>query len=281
MKVAVVSGAVSEGYFFPIWQRYYGALFGAENLFVVTYLGGSAFDAPELGGVTRLPHGFDDDKSAGVFADRVATLLRTYDAVIRVDVDEFLVVDPRVAVSLRDFLEKSNDPYYTARGFDVAQMPGEAPLVAGPLLAQRRVAYPNSALNKTVITRTPLRWSPGFHWATVPPRFSGLFMLHLKRIDIDWQVNWFRTMTENIAAQADGSADLLDYYEPDRRKIEAYHEAVSHRPVLSGIDSWYRDAHQQQFMASIQHEPASGFHWGSFDHELVLCEIPTAFKQLL
>ena len=38
MKIAVVTDAVSDQYFFPIWRQYYGHLFGPENLFVVTYL---------------------------------------------------------------------------------------------------------------------------------------------------------------------------------------------------------------------------------------------------
>lgn len=281
LKVAVVTDALSDQFFFPLWRRYYGGLFGDENLFILGYAGGTAFDDPSLGGFMRLPHRYDDARRPRACAGLVNRLLNSYDVVIRVDADEFLVVDPRVADSLLSFLEMTSNAYYSARGFDVVQLPTEAPLSAGPVLAQRRVAYPNSALNKTAITRMPLRWGPGFHWASVPPRFDGLFMLHLKRIDIDWQVDWYRTMTRNIAANPEVGDDLRDYYRADRELILSYHRQVAERPILRGIDAWYRDAHQARFLVSVQYDPESGLYEGEYDHELVLCEIPESFRPML
>lgn len=281
MRVAVVTDALSQGFFFPLWRGYYGGLFGDANLYVVGYAGGDSFEDLGLGGFMRLPHAYDDAHRPAACAELIDRLLKTYDTVIRVDADEFLMVDPRVAASLPEFLEMTGDAYFTARGFDVVQLPDEAPLVAGPVLAQRRVAYPNSALNKTAITRISLRWGPGFHWASVVPRFSGLFLLHLKRVDVDWQVDWYRTMTENIAANPDAGEDLRDYYRADRERILTYHRQVAERPVVRGLDAWYRDAHQEKFLKSVRYDAATGLFEGEYDHELVLCELPEEFRAML
>lgn len=280
MRIAVLTDAVSDQYFFPIWRRYYGGMFGDSNLFVVTYAGGSKFNDEALGGVIRLPVGYDNATRARMISDMVCSLLGAYDAVIRVDADEMLVVDPEVAPSLRAYIESTDRPYYTARGFDVAQTQGEAPLQPGLLLAQRQVAYPASALNKTAITRIPMHWSQGFHWCSAYPEFGPLFMLHLKRIDIDWQMQWFAEMTGNIAANPKVHQTTKDYYNPDLEKITSYHQGVSMRPRQTGMRAWYREEHQRKFLASITYEARSDVYTGSYDQDLVLCELPEAWKRL-
>lgn len=273
----MVTDALSQEFFFPLWRRYYGGLFGDANLYVIGYTGGSTFDGLGLGGSVRLPYAYDDARRPTACAEVVDRLLKTYDTVIRVDADEFLMVDPRVAASLPQFLEMTGDAYFTARGFDVVQLPEEAPLVAGPVLAQRQVAYPNSALNKTSITRIPLHWGPGFHWANVLPRFSALFLIHLKRVDVDWQMQW----SHCIAAHPEIAGDLRDYYRAGREQILEYNRQVAKRPLLRGIGAWYRDAHQARFIAAVRHDPASGLYQGEYDHELVLCELPEEFRAML
>lgn len=281
MRIAVLTDAISDQHFFPIWRSYYGGLFGEANLFVVTYAGGSKFNDETLGGVIRLPVGYDDATRASVMSDMVAALLGAYDVVVRVDADEILVVDPAAAPSLRAYIEGTNRPYYTARGFDVVQTLEEAALRPGKLLAQRRFAYPASALNKTAITRVPMHWSQGFHWCSAFPEFGPLFMLHLKRIDIEWQMQWFAQMTGNISGNPKVQQIFKDYYNPDREKILAYHRGASARPRLSGMVEWYREEHQRRFIEGITYHAKDDFYSGSYAQDMVLCEVPEAWKQLL
>lgn len=280
MRIAVLTDAVSDQHFFPIWRRYYGSLFGDSNLFVVTYAGGSKFNDGTLGGVIRLPVGYDDATRARVVSDMACSLLGAYDVVVRVDADEMLVVDPAAAPSLKDYIENTNRPYYTARGFDVIQLPDEAPLRPGPLLAQRQVAYPASALNKTAITRVPMHWSQGFHWCSAYPEFGPLFMLHLKRIDIEWQMKWFAEMTGNIAENPKVQQIFKDYYNPDHEKIVSYHRAVGVRPRVSGMEAWYREDHQRKFLGGITYRANDDLYAGSYDQDMVLCEVPQPWKAL-
>ena len=73
-RIAVVTDVLSDQHFFPLWRRYYGGLFGDTNLFVVTYAGAAAFPDAGLGGVLRLPVGYDDRTRASAITDLVALL---------------------------------------------------------------------------------------------------------------------------------------------------------------------------------------------------------------
>lgn len=284
IRVAVITDANSSGFIFPFWHRYYGGLFGCANLFVVTYSGlSNTFDSFDLGGILELPVGYDDTVRCGVINDLVAALRHCYDWVVRVDADEFLVVDPRVAASLASFLETVEHPYMTARGFDVIQLTQEAPLPEGlsHILAHREVAYPNSALNKTSVVRTAVKWSAGFHSASVYPHFGPLFLLHMKRVDIRWQMQWFARMTSTIKDNLNVAQIIKDYYVPDEEKITRYHREVGVRRRLSGIDSWYRQEFTQQFLDGLSLRIPEGVYAGAYGHELVLCEIPPQWKSLV
>ena len=125
------------------------------------------------------------------------------------------------AASLATFIDSLDAPYLTARGFDVIQLPDEKPLPhppPGPILRDRGFAYPNTALNKTCIVRTQVAWSAGFHWASVHPRLGPLFMLHMKRLDIGWQVGWFGRMLDNIRDNPKVDPMFKEYYAPDEVK---------------------------------------------------------------
>jgi hypothetical protein len=242
-----------------------------------------AFQAFHRGGVIELPVGYDDNTRRVVISGFVSSLLGCYDTVIRVDADEFLVADPRSSVSLSEYLKNFDAPYLSARGFDVCQMPDEPDLPEVPdfpILRHRSFAYPNTALNKTCIIRTPMTWCPGFHFASVYPKFGPVFMLHMKRLDIGWQLNWFGKMSENITNNPTVPDSLRTYYQPDEDKIRQYHKGVAGRPRLNGIDTWYRPKLTAEYLQKIKFDRASGLYHGSYDHELVLCEIPPEWKSL-
>jgi hypothetical protein len=283
-RVAVVADAISAEHAFPIWHRYYGGLFGPSNIFLVTYEGLSAqFRGFEFGGLIELPVPYDNPTRRSALSHLVASLLACYDMIIRVDADEFLVVDPRVAHSLADYLEGLSTPYVTARGFDVIQLFDDAALPArpnSPVLLERTYAYPNTALNKTCVVTMPVNWSDGFHWANVYPKFGPLFMLHTKRLDINWQLNLFAHMSLNIKDNPRAGEMLRSRYVPDETKIREYHRGVENRRRLQGIESWYRDELIVTFLDKLRLSP-SGLYSGDYGHEHVLCEIPQEWKVLI
>jgi hypothetical protein len=185
--------------FFPLWYRYYGSLFGSENLFVVTYQGHSPQFRPfDLGSLWQVNRPYSETLRAALISDFVAVLLRTYDIVIRCDVDEILVADPRTYRNLADYVEQIDSTHVTAIGFDLLEDLPDLPLeMEQPIvLAQRKLAMPSSFLHKTSLTTIPLRWAEGFHACSAVPKFSALFNFHLKFTDVSARVSWFRTMLQ-------------------------------------------------------------------------------------
>jgi hypothetical protein len=234
--------------------------------------------------VIELPVGYEDSLRRTVISRFVATLLPCYGAVVRVDVDEFLVIDPQVSTSLADYIATMTEPYATARGFDVIQLPGEPVLeqvLTQPLLSYRSHAYPNTALNKTCIVKTPVEWSAGFHWANVYPSLGPLFMLHMKRVDIEWQMLWYKGMHDSIKDDPKVDHAIKEYYFPDRQKIEQYHRGVSQRHRVAGVENWYRTEATAAYMAKIKLSTVDKLYRGDYGHENVLCEIPAEWKALI
>jgi hypothetical protein len=284
-RIAVVSDAVSAAFFFPIWHRYYGNLFGEQNLFLITYAGLSdQFRGAKLGGLIELPVGYNDTDRAAYINSFIPSIMTLYDVVVRVDIDEFLVVDPRVSPNLADYIATLEAPYMTARGFDVTQLPDEPNLpetCTTGFLQWRSYATPNTALNKTCIVKTAVEWSEGFHFATVHPRHGPLFMLHMKRLDIGWQMAFYPKMMEQVKDNPRARDHIRSYYSPPESVVVKHHADVSVRPRFEGIDAWYRNDLIRTFMDSTEFHASNRLYFSKYGGEHVLCKIPDEWKALL
>ena len=102
--------ARNDTFFLNRWIKYYGDLFGTENLYI--YLDGTDQEIPENAGkahITKLPH-TDMSRSAGdkyrigLISELANKLLSEYDIVIGCDCDEFLIVDPNAGMNLAEYL---------------------------------------------------------------------------------------------------------------------------------------------------------------------------------
>jgi len=92
--------------------------------------------------------------------------LMNYELVIGLDVDEFLVVDPRCNESLKSYLSHARcTPSISGLGVDVGQKTGmEGKIdVRKPFLSQRSFALIDSQYTKPVVISKPVRWGAGFH----------------------------------------------------------------------------------------------------------------------
>ena len=187
-KVAAVTFAYNECVNLPLWIRYYGENFGEQNLFVVDH-GSTDGSTEAIGNVNRivLPRdAFDDRRKAEFVSSFQAALLNFYDVVICGDCDEFLVADPETYVNLSHYVERMNFDYVAGIGLNVTHIVHrELPLrLERPILQQRKYALFNSATCKTLLSRVPLRWSPGLHSVNKRPRFDvSLYMFHIKSMD--------------------------------------------------------------------------------------------------
>ena len=187
-KVAAITMAYNEAVLLPIWARHYARQVGADHCHVIDH--GSTDPVTLPPGMNRLrlprsPH--DDERRAAFVSDLTTALLRYYDWVLYTDVDELVLADPLYFRDLPNFCASvASAVSITAVGLDVQHVPAiETPLDPQRTIgAQRSWVRFTSAMCKPVLTRQPLRWSPGFHSSEHPLAFAGLYLFHLHWADL-------------------------------------------------------------------------------------------------
>jgi FkbM family methyltransferase len=275
--VSVLTDAVSSDFYFPLWHKYYGRHFGENNLHVISFGGEErSFSKFALGSLVIAP-GYEEFDRAQRVSEKCAALLEESDFVIRCDVDEFIVPDPRHYSDIRHYITELNDSYVTSYGYNVIQAETEPPLdlIGNILTVQRRYAYPMDSLCKTCIVSSPLRWDIGFHNASKPPKFNELYLFHMKLADLSIQAE-IGTMIARRASeerlQKYHSTPMDNYREEARRRLA--------RPILKGFDAFAARAYFDAFLKRVA--PKNGlFGVTKFDHNAPAAEIPIEFAGYL
>ena len=189
-STAVITFVYNESVNLPIWIRHYGSLFGANNLFIVDR-GSDDGSTENLGDVNRLRvprHEFDENEKTDFMSNFHRSLLSFYKTVIITDCDELLVTDPSKYPTLRQFVDTVDFDYVGAIGIDVLHNTENEPPInlALPILSQRKYGRFYSRECKSLISRIPLHWLPGFHSTNSPPKLStDVYIFHTRTMDRD------------------------------------------------------------------------------------------------
>lgn len=171
-RICAITMARNDEFFLNRWISYYGAELGEENLYI--YLDGVDQPIPACAGKTNIihqerviEHVVIAEKRRLAFLSEVAkNLLKSYDIVIGVDADEFLLVDPSTGKRLANYLSSiSINSSVSGLGLDVGQHMGiESELDVYKLfLEQRNFAYLSSRYTKPSVINKPVKWGSGFH----------------------------------------------------------------------------------------------------------------------
>ena len=195
-KIAAVTMARNDDFYLRKWVEYYGREVGLDNLYifldgldqqVAPFCEGThARAVPKIG--TQV---ISAEKGRLKFlSEKAAELLSSgYDLVIGVDADEFVVVDPKLGKTLREFLSGLRiKGSASALGLDVGQKIGEEGDITSerPFLSQRHYARIGTRYTKPSILAAPYTWGSGFH------RIKGhnfhivkdLYLIHLGYFDM-------------------------------------------------------------------------------------------------
>jgi hypothetical protein len=200
MTIAAITMAYNESAFLPIWLNHYGSALGAANLFVIDdgSTDGSASDRGSYNYLRKERAVFDEDDRALLISEFHKQLLNAYDIVIYTDVDELIVVDPKLGLSLADYLARDDFDYKTTVGFNVLHdVKGEPPIsLDRPLFAQRRYAQFSIGYCKPAVSKVPMNWGAGFHFNRGRPhKFDvNLFLFHLRAMDLETARTRFRKL---------------------------------------------------------------------------------------
>lgn len=171
--IAAVTMVRNDDFFLSKWVEYYGRELGRENLYVYYdgedqavadfCKGTNAFVHPKIGSQVVAA-----EKARLTFlSERAADLLaKGYDLVIGADADEYIVADPKLGMSLREFLSAQDiDVCLSPLGLDFGQRLGEEGDLSTErtFLSQRHYAQIGTRYTKASIIAKPCRWGSGFH----------------------------------------------------------------------------------------------------------------------
>ena len=199
--VGVLTMAYQDYLFVQKWYDYYGALFGAENLFILSHggdpkhkaiaPGANVISVPRDPSLKRL-----DRKRWGSLSAISSGLLEYYNWLICGDVDEIVVPDPAVYPDLRAFFEEMNAREDRPKslcplGLELIHNPdfedGKLKLEK-PILSQRRVFRINPNYSKPCVLRRKCVFTIGGHANTHLPRHlqDDLYLIHMRYFDYDY-----------------------------------------------------------------------------------------------
>lgn len=163
----------NDDFFLRKWVEYYGRELGKENLYIYydgedqavadicqgTHVSVHAKIGNQVVAAEKARLRFLSEQAAGLFA-------KGYDLVIGVDADEYIVVDPKLCMGLREFLSNQKiDVSLSPLGLDFGQKLGEEDDLSfeETFLSQRHYAQIGTRYTKPSIIAKPCRWGSGFH----------------------------------------------------------------------------------------------------------------------
>ena len=229
-RIAAITMARNDEFFLNRWISYYGEQFGEENLYI--YLDGLDQANPARAGranITRLPHRDQavqkGDKTRILLLSDLARKLFDdgYDIVVGCDCDEFLVVDPELGMTLRQYLsDKKINTSLSGLGLDVGMdLNSEAPLDPDmPMLPQRKYALMSTRYTKPVVLSRPATWGSGFH-SVKGHNFhidKNLYLLHFGGADLDMIKNKIGDRNPSWARQLKKRARTIEIITRARNK---------------------------------------------------------------
>ncbi|HIR83562.1 MAG TPA: glycosyltransferase family 2 protein [Candidatus Cryptobacteroides pullicola] len=172
-RIAALTMVRNDDFYLEKWVDYYGRQLGKENLYIF-FDGLDQKIAPFCEGTNASLHEkigsqvveAEKGRLAFLSSQAAGLLSRGYDLVIGVDADEFIVVDPKLGMSLPEYLSSVRiRTSLSALGLDFGQKIGEEDDIRSdiPFLRQRHYAQIGTRYTKPSIVAAPCRWGSGFH----------------------------------------------------------------------------------------------------------------------
>lgn len=199
-RLAVVTMVFNESINLPRWVKYYsGQVDRVSDLYILDHGSNdcsTAFLDKEIN-LARLPRGLGREDFEVWRLNYVSGLTRYlkdfYRAVVYVDCDEFLVVDPMVSRSLAEyFLRLGSNAMTSAIGYNILHEFNSEPAIrfGDKITESRSFLQLNTSMCKAVAvvsgsgSGSDFNWSCGFHFSSLFPRFGDLFLFHTRYADL-------------------------------------------------------------------------------------------------
>ena len=194
---AIFTIAKDESVILPIWLKHYRNTFADEDIYVLDHQ--TKDKSTENIGVNVIPI-FNPEAGRHTWLVEQAQefqvkLLEKYDVVLYTDADEIIYTpDDKSLLDVLEEFRQSNHQYVNCVGYEIVHiMEEEAPLnLLLPIMEQRNKWSREPLYDKPLITKVPLKYDVGFHYAKYvnsgnnnnPNNYCyNLHLLHLHRMD--------------------------------------------------------------------------------------------------
>ena len=275
-KICALTMVRNDEFFLRKWVAYYSAQIGAANLYV--YFDGEDQVAPDFcEGINvcvreRVPGqvAAADRGRIDFLSSQASELLKNYDMVIGTDVDEFLVVDPQLGVSLSEFLSRLPARVsYSGLGIDVGQHLGKESEIdeSVSFLKQRHYARLSTRYSKSTVITKPVRWGSGFHRVrnTNFKIIKDLYLFHFGCVDM-----------KRLEAKFSDKDKIANGWERHLKKRARTIYDVSQKTVKSW-DSWVPKARIIQNFV----RPPYAWNKPAMFNAVIIVEIPERFESIV
>ena len=240
-RAAVFTLMKDEIYQLPRWWAYYSQHFSPRDIYIFDHDSTHPFmrdflsHLSHIGAIILPLHQeeiFNHDWLTSTVETQLAQLLTAYDYVLFTDADELVMP---AEGSLRSFIAKANDESYRCTGYETL---GE-------------YIYRTEALDKTLLTRVPLKYVHGYHSAHPSPQQPNpaLLLYHLHRVNFNeaykknlrWQqYQWNKeAITENLSFQnrLTDFHQFSDWFYYHHTPLEPWHDRLRELWLSSGVYS--------------------------------------------
>lgn len=289
-ELAAVVTMVKDDYvFLRKWVAYYGGLFGKRALYVFNHGGDAEIDRIARGcNVIYLPGHFDamfDARRWRLLTNLTNGLRAYYEFVICGDVDEFLVVDPQLGLSLPEFLEKRRGKIViTPIGIEVVHRAVEEfDPIEPTILGARRFGRYSSLYCKPCITSAPIRFSRGGHYSDHAELqvFRHLYLFHMKFCDrgltIETKRRRMALAASTLDEQGEKTSKISDRWFGDPEDAAKELDELAAMPVRNAFDFSDRIEEMQESWAPRE----GGFYHFARHEAKELSVIPERFAGLI
>jgi hypothetical protein len=166
-------------------------------------------------------------------ANLIQQLRATYEIVGYSDADELIILDPRVGLSLRDYLIKNKLEVFNAIGFEVIHdIDNENKLDERFVGLQRKWLKFNPALCKPIFSSKEIKWDVGYHFCSFKPHFSDLYLMHLRYTDLDEGTS--RLKLTRTLDRPDLGPGRIDHHKISDNSYESWIRFWLSHPQISG-----------------------------------------------
>jgi hypothetical protein len=248
-RCAVFTIVKNEYYFLPIWLKYYKKYFADQDIYVLDHQSNDG--STDNLTVNHIPvvneMAFDHNWLVETIENFQVSLLEKYESVIFAESDELLYSpDMPLNILIEHFLNDPSKKHITCLGHEMIQdLEKESPLeIGGEIFKNRNYWFKYPDYDKTLISKVPLKWVWGFHYAkNIDRDFSyNLHLMHLHRCDFELMLKRHEERANKWKLKGDGGG--TQHAIGDREGVLKYFNKISseikfiperHKRVFDGI----------------------------------------------